>query len=68
MIWWKKQDDKNYHEGYCILLLIFFPISAKGDNFCVFICFTAIHASSEKESTLKDKNLLPMGANSFLLE
>ena len=27
-----------------------------------------ILSSSEKESTLKGKNLLPVGANSFLLE
>ena len=40
----------------------------KGDNFCDFL-FTFLHTNPfEKESTLKGKNLLPWGANSFLLE
>ena len=32
------------------------------------VCFTARQAPPEKGSTLKEKNLLPWGANSFLLE
>ena len=32
------------------------------------ICFFAHKFPSKKRSTLKEKNLLPWGANSFLLE
>ena len=32
------------------------------------VSFTAHQAPSENESTLKGKNLLPLGANSFLLK
>ena len=41
----------------------------KGDNFCEFL-FAFMHNKipSEKEMTLNGKNLLPLGANSFLLE
>ena len=37
------------------------------ENFCD-VCFSAHKIPSEKVSTLKGKNLLPRGANSFLLE
>ena len=39
----------------------------KGDIFCDFVSFPAHKVPSGKGSTLKVKNLLPMGANSFLL-
>ena len=32
------------------------------------VSFSARYISSEKGSTIKGKNLLPLGANSFLLE
>ena len=38
----------------------------KGTNLSV--CFSTNQAPSDKESTLKGKNLLLMGANSFFLE
>ena len=45
------------------------PILYKGDNFCdILFIFSDKQFPSEKGSTLKGKNLLPMGANSFLLE
>ena len=40
----------------------------KGDNFCDSVCSPAHQIPFEKESALKGKNLLPGGANSFLLE
>ena len=40
--------------------------SAKGDNFCFPASLDTF--TFEKGSTLKGKNLLPQGANSFLLE
>ena len=46
----------------------FSVIFDKGDNLRLPACFLAHHIPSEKGSTLKGKNLLPMGANSFLLE
>ena len=45
----------------------FLPFFYKEDNFCDFVCFPSHKAPSEKRCTLKGKNLLPMGANSFLL-
>ena len=48
--------------------------SFRGDNYVIKKFFSgeatlSIYGTpSEKESTLKGKNLLPMGANSFLLE
>ena len=41
----------------------------KGDNFCDFL-FALLYTNPypKKGSTLKGKNLLPIGANSFLLE
>ena len=39
----------------------------KGDNFCDQVSFP-VQKSPEKGCTLKGKNLLPWGANSFLLE
>ena len=48
----------------------FFHHIFKEGNFCDFL-FAFLHTekvySSQKKSTLKGKNLLPMGANSFLL-
>ena len=41
----------------------------KGGNFYDFLfTFPAYKIVSEKGSTLKGKNLLPLGANSFLLQ
>ena len=42
----------------------------KGDNFCHFLsAFMLLQQTpSAKQSILKGKNLLPLGANSFLLE
>ena len=39
-----------------------------GQLLCIYVCFPAQWILSEKVSTLRGKNLLPMGANSFLLE
>ena len=54
-----------YYFLYSMLYLIIFKgngYTLKGDNSVIdFACF-------EKGSTLKGKNLLPVGANSFLLE
>ena len=36
--------------------------------FSVPVCFPAHQVTSDKGSILKGKNLLPLGANSFLLE
>ena len=44
------------------------PISTKEATSVAAVCFSVHQAPSEKGSTLKVKNLLPMGANSFLLE
>ena len=41
------------------------PFSRKGDNFCNFLLLSCIYQS---RSTLKEKNLLPVGANSFISE
>ena len=47
----------------------FYAISAKGDNFCDFLfSFQYTKSLLKKGSTLKGKNLLPRGANSFLLD
>ena len=43
-----------------------FAILYKGDNFVT--CYYEYQIASEKGSILKGKNLLPLGANSFLLE
>ena len=41
----------------------------KGSNFCDFLFASPAQlVLSEKESTLKGKNLLPLGANSFVSE
>ena len=53
------QDDT--HDRYSAIFY-------KGDNFCVFL-YALLHPKPFwKGSTVKGKNLLPMGANSFLLE
>ena len=46
----------------------FSTIVYKRANFCDFICIPAHESPPEKGSTLQGKNLLPWGANSFLLE
>ena len=50
---------------YLVEFLTFFQGSQ-----CLWLhfCFHMLQVPSEKESTLKGKNLLPLGANSFLLE
>ena len=40
----------------------------KGENFCDFCLLVCPTIYFEKESTLKRNNLLPVGANSFLIE
>ena len=46
----------------------YYPILCKGDNFCDFMfAFLALQFPSEKGSTLKGKNLFPLGANSQIL-
>ena len=45
----------------------FLPVN-KEDNFCeVLFAFMYISSPFKKGSTLKEMNLLPIGANSFLL-
>ena len=64
--------------GTCVFQFFYFKrigftwliscIYYKGDNFCDFL-FAFLHANSLlKKGPLKGKNLLPRGANSFLLE
>ena len=52
-----------------IYLIDFRPVCKKETSFCDYLCgFLAYYVLSEKGSTLKGKNLLQRGANSFLLE
>ena len=48
-----------------VFFVCFFTRNVIFVTYCVHLC---ISSSFEKESTLKGKNLLPLGANSFLLE
>ena len=51
------------------ILGIFKTFVGKGDNFCdCLVASLATESFFEKKSTLKGKNLLPLGANSFRLE
>ena len=50
----------------------YFPPVSKGDNFCDFLFASGLKSLSEKafllsekESSLKEKNLLPKGVDSF---
>ena len=46
----------------------FIAIYSKGDNFYYFLFVSQYIRSLLKGPTVKGKNLLPVGANSFLLE
>ena len=61
-------NDKHFLRGLDTLSG-FSAIVCKGDNINVFL-FALMHIKLllKKGSTLKGKNLLPPGANSFLLE
>ena len=54
--------------GGWIDLIDFLAVPPRGTIFATSVCFTACQLPSEKGSTLKGKNLLPLGTNSFLLE
>ena len=49
-------------------LVDFPPFFTKETTFVISVCFPPQPAPSEKGTTPKRKNLLPRGANSFLLE
>ena len=51
-----------------MLYLVEFHHYYKKDNVLNFVCFPANQFPSERGFTLKEKNLLRRGANSFLLE
>ena len=55
-------------EGGLIHLLNFLPFLSRGTTFVTSCLLSSYQVPSEKESTLKGKNLLPGRANSFLLE
>ena len=58
-----------YHLLDVQIHVVEFPPFFQGDNFCDFIfCFSPHLPHSKQGSTLKGKNLLPVGANSFLFE
>ena len=61
--------DISFSWGKWILLVVFPQFCMREIKFCDFLFSFLAHTDpSEKGSTLKGKNLLPLGANSFLLE
>ena len=71
---WKKKRNSMLHllqepSLHTLCRFFFFlPFFIKGDNYCDFHLALLHKNPPEKGSTLKGKNLLPLGANSFLLE
>ena len=61
------EEFSHQDKGDWIYWVGFLYILAKEATIWLLVCFPTSRAPSEKESTLKGQNVLPMGAN-FLLE